>query len=81
MTVQVRLFAMLREAAGTGTCRLTLTAPAQGRDAKAALVAQYPRLRGLVDCARLAVNCEYQAWDARLSDGDELVLIPPVSGG
>ena len=50
-------------------------------DAKTALTDQYIRLRGFVDHVRLAVNCEYQSWEIPLSDGDELSLIPPVSGG
>jgi molybdopterin synthase catalytic subunit len=81
MTVRVQLFAMLRDAAGTGACELTLEPSACGEDARAALVARYPRLRGLLDAARLARNCEYQPWEAPLADGDELALIPPVSGG
>ena len=81
MTVQVRFFAMLRDATGTDACALTLEAPARGVDAKAALVARYPRLRGLLDATRLAVNREYRTWDAPLGDGDEVALIPPVSGG
>ena len=81
MEVRVKFFAMARDAAGAEACRLTLPAPARGHDAKAALAARYPRLRGVLDAARLALNHEYQSWDARLGDGDELAVIPPVSGG
>lgn len=81
MTVMVRLFASLRELAGTEACRLVLRPGARGNDAKTAVVARYPELRGLVDSTRLALNREYQPWDSVLRDGDELVLIPPVSGG
>ncbi len=81
MDVRVRLFAMLRDAAGTEECWLALAPVARGMDAKTALVARYPRLNGLINYARLAVNQEYQPWETPLSDGDELGLIPPVSGG
>ena len=81
MDVRVRFFATLRDAAGTEECRLVLTQDAGGVEAKMALVARYPRLDGLIDYARLAVNQEYQPWEAPLHDGDELGLIPPVSGG
>ena len=81
MEVCVRFFAMARDAVGAEACRLTLPAPARGHDAKAALTARYPRLRGVIDTARLALNHEYQSWDAGLGDGDEVALIPPVSGG
>ncbi len=30
---------------------------------------------------RISVNREFVAWDTRLKDGDEVVFIPPVSGG
>ena len=81
MTIQVRLFASLRDAAGIEECRLELAPGARGLDAKATLVQQHRRLKGLMESARLAVNQEYQPWETPLHDGDELSLIPPVSGG
>ena len=81
MTVRVRFFAWLRDAAGLEECWLALPPGAHGLDAKAALTDQYVRLRGLIDQVRLAINQEYQSWEMPLSDGDELSLIPPVSGG
>ena len=72
---------MLQDAAGTEECWLALGPEARGVDAKTILVQRYPRLDGLIDYARLAVNQEYQSWEALLHDGDELGLIPPVSGG
>jgi len=72
---------MLRDAAGTEECWLLLSQGATGVDAKTTLTARYPRLDGLIDYARLAINHEYQPWEAPLHDGDELALIPPVSGG
>jgi molybdopterin synthase catalytic subunit len=81
MTVRVRLFAWLREAAGTEECWLALRPGARGLEARTALLDRYARLRGLLDHVRPAVNQEYQSWEMPLSDGDELALIPPVSGG
>ena len=81
MDVRVRFFAMLRDSAGTEECRLVLEPGARGVDAKTVLVQRYPRMSGLIGSARLAVNQEYQSWEAPLRDGDELGLIPPVSGG
>ena len=81
MDVRVRFFAMLRDAAGTEECRVVLGPGARGVDVKTMLVQRYPRLNGLIGYARLAVNQEYQPWEAPLRDGDELGLVPPVSGG
>ena len=72
---------MLRDAAGTEECWLVLGSRARGVDAKTVLVERYPQLDGLIGYARLAINQEYQPWEAPLHDGDELGLIPPVSGG
>lgn len=81
MDIRVRFFAMLRDAAGHDECWLVLGPGARGAHAKTVLVERYPRLAGFISYARLAVNQEYQSWEVSLSDGDELGLIPPVSGG
>ena len=81
MTVTVRLFATLREAAGAEACWLALPPDAVGRDVQTALVGRYPQLQGLLASARMARNLDYQAWEAPLHDGDEVCVIPPVSGG
>jgi MoaE-MoaD fusion protein len=76
MEVTVRLFAMLRERAGAGEVTVELPEGARVADALAAL-------GGLADGLPLvmAVNREYASEDASLDPGDELALIPPVSGG
>jgi len=81
MDVRVRFFATLRDAAGRDESWLALEPGARGVDAKATLVARHPRLAGLIGSARLSVNQAYQPWETPLRDGDELGLIPPVSGG
>jgi MoaE-MoaD fusion protein len=74
--VTVRLFAMLRERAGASEVTVELPDGARVSDALAAL-------DGLADGLPLvmAVNREYADGDAPLGAGDELALIPPVSGG
>jgi len=76
MEVTVRLFAMLRERAGAGEIALELPEGARVRDALA-------RLGTLAEGLPLvlAVNREYAPEDQVLDPGDELALIPPVSGG
>jgi MoaE-MoaD fusion protein len=74
--VTVRLFAMLRERAGAGSVTLELPEGARVRDA-------LESLSGLAEGIPLvmAVNREYASEDDVLDAGDELALIPPVSGG
>jgi molybdopterin synthase catalytic subunit/molybdopterin converting factor small subunit len=76
MVVRVRLFAALRQRAGRDEIELELPEGALVSDA----LEQMGGLTGDVE-AVLAVNREYAAPDAALSPGDELALIPPVSGG
>ncbi len=82
MPVTVRLFAMLRERAGTGTLELSLEPEATVGDALARL-AEDGLLGDLLARlpVRTAVNREYAPAETVLSPGDELALIPPVSGG
>ena len=74
--VSVRLFAGLRELAGSDSLQLHL---ADGASVADALV----ELSGQIDArgCLLAVNREYADDDHILAAGDELALIPPVSGG
>jgi molybdopterin converting factor subunit 1 len=82
MTVTVRLFAVLRERAGADTVALELPEDATVADALAAL-ARSPRLAELLERmpVRMAVNRDYAEPETELQAGDELALVPPVSGG
>ncbi len=81
MRVTVRTFAALREALGGGSLDLELPDGATVGEAVAALAARAPRAGPLLERSACAVNARYAARGERLSSGDELALIPPVSGG
>lgn len=81
MLVRVRLFAIQREIAGTREVRLELAEGAAIDDAWVCLVDRFPRLAPGRSSVRFARNGEYAEPTDRLVDGDELALIPPVSGG
>jgi MoaE-MoaD fusion protein len=76
MRVQIRLFAALRERAGTDLLTLELADGALVSDALGELRWLTGDLRAV-----LAVNREYASDTTRLRSDDELALIPPVSGG
>jgi molybdopterin synthase catalytic subunit len=82
MTVTVRLFAMLRERAGRDSVEIELPDGATVADAFDRLAAE-PGLAELVGRLplRMAVNREYVGGDAPIAPGDELAVIPPISGG
>ena len=79
--MRVRLFAMQREIAGTRDVELDLPAEASIEDAWAALVDRFPRLAPGRAAVRFARNGAYTAAETALADGDEVAMIPPVSGG
>ena len=82
MKVQIRLFASYREAAGVGELRVDLADGATVEDAIAAVADRYPSIASPGSRTLVAArNREYVALDTRLADGDEVALIPPVSGG
>lgn len=82
MSITVRLFAILRERAGRDEVAVPHADAMTVADALVHLVADGVLAADLpTDSFLCAVNHEYAGRDARLEDGDELALIPPVSGG
>lgn len=81
MRVKVRLFASLRETLGRDHLELDLEEGATAEDAWRRLVSECPALAPRRKSLAAAVNRRYQPFDAILAAGDEVVFVPPVSGG
>jgi len=81
MLIRVRLFAALREQLGRSELELELASGATADDAWRQLVERQPDLAPRRKSLTAAVNRSYVSFDEPLSAGDELVFIPPVSGG
>jgi len=81
MRVRVRLFAMLRDAAGLSEVELQLEPGATAENAWRRLVEDHPALAPRRPSLAASVNRRYASFDTPLADGDEIVFIPPVSGG
>jgi MoaE-MoaD fusion protein len=83
MVLQVRLFAVLRERAGRDSLEVEVAEGATVADALRALGDVSEPLAAALEAMPvvMAVNRSYAGADAALSAGDELALIPPVSGG
>ncbi len=77
----VRLFARLRELCGRESLTLEIDGDATPEGCFRALAASEPRLAALRDRLLVAVNEEYADWYRPLAEGDEVVFVPPVSGG
>ena len=81
MEVRIRLFAMQRQQLGWRDRPIELPEASTIGDAWAVLVMTYPALGSAGSSIRFARNGAYADATERLSDGDELALIPPVAGG
>ena len=81
VNVRVRLFAIQRELAGTREVALELADGADVEAAWTALAARFPVLAPGRASLRFARNGDYAEPTTPLADGDEVAMIPPVSGG
>ncbi len=79
--ITIRLFAAAREIVGKGELQIPSDQGQTVASVWGKLCQDYPRLEGLTATIHFALNQEYVARDAPLSDGDELAIVPPVSGG
>jgi molybdopterin converting factor subunit 1 len=78
--MRILFFAHLKDVTGRSEFHL----PCRETDADglwAMLNAEFPDLSPFRRSVRLAKNSEYVGPEARFNDGDEVALIPPVSGG
>ncbi|MBX3395099.1 MAG: MoaD/ThiS family protein [Phycisphaerae bacterium] len=78
--VTIRFFGPARDSAGADSNDVTIDDGQCAGDLLAKLQEQYPAIAALGG-VRLAVNRKYAAANQRLQDGDEIAVIPPVSGG
>jgi molybdopterin converting factor subunit 1 len=81
MEVTVRYFAGHRDIVGRSEEHVELHDGATIGTLWELLVARYPRLSGYSGRLLYAVNQEFSTLESELHDGDEIALIPPVSGG
>ncbi len=81
MRVTIRLFARLRDIAGTAELEREFTPGSTIGGVWRELAAEYPGLSDYARSMSTAVNADYARFDRELHDGDEVAFLPPVSGG
>ena len=79
--VTVLYFAAAREKAGLSSERLALPPDASVAELLAAVQARHPALTEVLPRCRVAIDQSFAAADARVPEGAEVALIPPVAGG
>lgn len=81
VTVTVKLFAAYQEAYGISELVLELPDGTAVVSVLERLIAEHPELEPWRPLTRFGINLQFVEPDTLLKDGDEVVLIPPVSGG
>jgi len=81
ITVTVKLFAAYQEAYGISELKLEFPTATPVSQILERLSAEHPELEKWRDRTRFGINLEFVTPDTILQNGDEVVLIPPVSGG
>jgi sulfur-carrier protein len=81
ITVTLKLFAVYQETLGMPETRLNLPAGTTAGEVRDRLLSEHPQLSPWRDLTRFGINLQFAEANTPLQEGDELVLIPPVSGG
>ncbi len=81
ITIQMRYFAFVREQLGTSKETIELASGSTVGQALDLVLARSPRLLNAQSAMMVMVNQSYQPREHVLADGDEVAIIPPVSGG
>jgi sulfur-carrier protein len=81
VTVTVKLFAAYQEAYGVAELALDLPMGTTVRGVCDRLLTEHPELEVWRNLTRFGVNLQFVEPETVLESGDEVVLIPPVSGG
>lgn len=81
MKIDLLLFAKLREISGEEKVSLQIPDGATVKDILPLLFQENSLRQQILESVLFAVNQSYAAPDTVLREGDELALIPPVSGG
>ncbi len=81
INIKVKLFSIYQEVFNTAELDLSIANKSNVSDVLKALIKQKPELAKWQEVTRFGVNLQFVEPDTFLHDGDEVVLIPPVSGG
>lgn len=81
IAVKVKLFAIYQEAFETPELQMVFPQQTTASDVLETLIEQKPYLSKWKEVTRFGINLQFVESDTTIKNGDEIVLIPPVSGG
>lgn len=81
MKVRLLLFAVLREIVGREEVELEVATATTVGEVVEKLIAENPQIAAMADVIQVAINQEFAERNTELEPGDEIALLPPLSGG
>jgi len=81
INVKLKFFASAREAVGSKEVEMQVESGSSANDVLEQLIEEYPELKDQEKHLVLAVNKQTGRSDKMIKDGDEIAVLPPVSGG
>lgn len=81
ITVTIKLFAIYQEVYGVPELRRQVPPDTTVSDVLLMIIQEHPELKKWQTITRFSINYQFVTADTQLHNGDELVFIPPVSGG
>ncbi|MGB3512157.1 MAG: MoaD/ThiS family protein [Microcoleaceae cyanobacterium] len=81
ITITLKLFAVYQEVYGVSELQLTFPPETTVSQVLEYIVTEHPELEKWQEITKFGLNFNFVPHDTILQDGDEIVLIPPVSGG
>jgi molybdopterin synthase sulfur carrier subunit len=79
--ITVKLFAAYQEACGVSDMKLEVAPGTPVVAVRDRLISAHPQLEQWRELTRFGINLQFVPPETPLQNGDEVVLIPPVSGG
>ena len=80
MNISILAFGIAKDILGKNMLQIEVSEQPTAAELKQHLISKYPEFEKLASLA-LAINTEYAEDSQLINDGDEVVIIPPVSGG
>ncbi len=81
INVKLKFFASAREAVGSKGLEMDVESGLKAEDILEIIIDKYPELKDLENQLILAVNKQTGKSDKIVKDGDEIAVLPPVTGG
>jgi sulfur-carrier protein len=81
MKIKLKLFAFFRQAFGANDLQYEIRTGATARDLLDDIISKHPTLEKSRDHVVITINKQAVHLDAPIHEGDEVAILPPVSGG